>query len=147
MNLLKRMTFETVFVIKCSAFHDLKTLLEELIVAYENVLVRFSLSFFEPVQAVLWVELRLDSSRNPNDIFTRIQNLIETHQLTVEKIYKLFNEDQSLTLTLKKNYVNNCEASFDIQSAAEIQTAFENMYRNLRLDKIRMRYINKMKRA
>ncbi len=113
------MIFETVYEFKYSKLKDLKELLEEIICAYDKTLVRFSISFLETGKAALWVNLRLDSDSNPSKIVTEIQNYIQRHTLKATKIYKLFKEELSLILALKKEYLNCCSSSFDIQSAGE----------------------------
>jgi len=137
--------FETVYVFKYCEFKDLKELLEEIISTYDKILVRFSISFLEIGQAVLWVNLRLDSDSNPNKIVTEIQNYIQRHKLTVTKIYELFKEEQSLILDLKKEYLNSCSSSFDIQSAGEVEKIFVSMAGNSGPNRLKMRYIKKIK--
>ena len=139
------MVFETVYVFKYREFKNLKELLEEIISTYDKILVRFSISFLETGQAVLWVNLRLDSDSNPNKIVREIQNYIERHKLTVTKIYELFKEEHSLILDLKKEYLNSCSSSFDIQSAAEVEKIFVSMAGNSGPNRLKMRYIKKIK--
>jgi len=137
--------FETVYVFKYREFKNLKELLEEIISTYDKILVRFSISFLETGQAVLWVNLRLDSDSNPNKIVREIQNYIERHKLTVTKIYELFKEEHSLILDLKKEYLNSCSSSFDIQFAAEVEKIFVSMAGNSGPNRLKMRYIKKIK--
>ena len=139
------MVFETVYVFKYCEFKDLKELLEEIISTYDKILVRFSISFLETGQAALWVNLRLDSDSNLNKIVREIQNYIQRHKLTVTKIYELFKEEQSLILDLKKEYLNSCSSSFDIQFVGEVEKIFVSMAGNSGPNRLKMRYIKKIK--
>ena len=139
------MVFETVYAFKYSKLNDLKELLEEIICAYDKILVRFSISFLEKGKAALWINLRLDSDSNPNKVIIEIQNFIERHKLKVTKIYELFKEEHSLILDLKKEYLNSCSSSFDIQSAREVEKIFVSLAGSSDPNRLKMRYIKKIK--
>jgi len=87
----------------------------------------------------------LDSDSNPSKIVREIQNYIQRHTLKATKIYKLFKEEHSLILALKKEYLNCCTSSFDIQSAGEVEKIFEGMAGNSGPNRIKIRYIKKIK--
>ncbi|MCG8605129.1 hypothetical protein MJD09_09045 [bacterium] len=119
------MKFKMVYIVEYPHLNNLRSSVELLMRVYAQILVRFSISFFENGQAALLAELRLDRKDNRNKMAIAIQNSMEMHGLRIENIYRLFNQDPASVQKIRRKYFGNRKVSFDIQSIQDLEKVFD----------------------
>ncbi|MFQ5752445.1 MAG: hypothetical protein ACE5HI_10645 [bacterium] len=127
------MKFEIFYLLEYPHLKNLLGLVEVLVRVYEQMLVRFSISFFESGQAALLAELDLSPKDNRNKMALAIQNSMEMYGLKIAKIYRLFNQDPASVRKIKRKYFGNRATRFIIESPDEVEKVFKKMYGKLSL--------------
>lgn len=125
------MKFKIIYLVEYPHLTNLLGLVEVLVRVYEQMQLRFSISFFENDQAALLFELQLDSKGNRNKMTLAIQNSMEMYGLKIAKIYRLYNQDPASVKKIKRKYFGNRATRFIIESPDEVEKVFKKMYGKL----------------